>query len=361
MSQGVTFGWIKTDSISSEKHVPSHWIGRRNIKLGSKNNIDLIIIDGYEKYDKQYLDSLEDVGYSIVNASKQYHFLSKKFHILNRFGEYEKKCFLRWLILEDLYSGDPVIHYDGDIVFNETPERLDNIFGKYTFICRGWPGFASIRNPEWYEQYSCNLNSFTDNIESYSADAWEKRIGWEHTYEDNWAGSRYRKIITSDQDLISHLLHTKNLLQESPQEILNQSKDLILFDNPTYFFAQNMDIAPFRYSRQNGVDYINDKKIAFWHMQSDFCYYLKLVYFWDYLMNLDIKILNPLERKKFKLYEKIKCLIIEAGAKIFVRDGSRLKLCQYFFETNDFHLLFNKDIFWLLPEEKIDQFKLENI
>jgi hypothetical protein len=349
MTRNVVFGWINTNSILSENKIPTLWIGERNLKLGSKNDIDLVILDGFTNFTKDYLSQLENVGYNIINATNIFHTFSKKYSLLNRFGDYEKKCFLRWLVLENLYGDESVIHFDGDIVFNETPENLQKRFEKYTFVLQGCPALVSINNHNWYNQYVKNLNLFIDDIEKYSSDAWEKRTGWEISYRDNWAGSRYREIITSDQDLISHLLHIHDLPQEKPSTIIQKNQDIILFENPLYFFSHNMDCLPFDYKRLGLIDYFNEKKVAFWHMQSNFSYYLRLAYFWCYVLKFKIKIQNDLEKSNFSSMQNIQNLSLKYLSLPVTRKYSRLKLCQFFFETDDFHNVFNKKTFWLNP------------
>ena len=352
--ENVTVGWIKNDSITSERKIPYIWNGKRNIKLGSKNDIDIILLEGYNKLDETYINSLQNLGYSIVDASDIYNKYKIKYNVLNRFGDYEKKCFLRWLVINDLYGESPIIHYDGDVVFNCTPENLICRFGKFTFVLQGCPAFVSIRDTSWFEIYKKNLDKFTNNIEKYSANAWKQRQRWEQSFKYKWAGSRYRKIITSDQDLISHLIHIDELPQDNPHLIRWHNKDIILFENPLYFFVHNMDMAPFIYQRKNGVDYFNNKKVAFWHMQSSFTGYLKHIYILRYLLKLrKFKITNPLEGPDPILLNKFKNTAILHYLGI-IRNLDRIHICKYFFDKSDLSEVFNNKVFWYFPNKGDD-------
>ena len=88
---------------------------------------------------------------------------------------------------------------------------------------------------DWFEQYKKALDAFTNDIEGYSAQAWKQRDGWEITFRTRWAGSRFKKIISSDQDFLSHLMHTGQIKQDSIESIMFALKDYLAFQNPLFF------------------------------------------------------------------------------------------------------------------------------
>lgn len=350
--KNVTVGWIKRSGWKSERHVPTLWIGERNLALGSKNDIDIIILNGFDKLEPDYKKSLENVGYTLINGSGVYNKYYKEYTSLNRFGIYEKYCFLRWLVLQEIYSDSPLIHYDGDIVFNETPENLQRKLGKFTFVLQGCPAFASIKNPMWLEDYKKNLDLFCHNIESYSSSAWKEREGWEKSHKEKWAGYRTRKIISSDQDFISHLIHTDRIIQDNPLMIKARNADLILFQNPLYFFTHNLDLAPFTYHRNCSIDYFNDRKVAFWHLQGNFVAYLRAVFILRYLLKLPVRVTNSLEWRDSTVLEHALNQVhfkLRLSTQLIL---DRLALCRIFFEKHDFSKVFNKDSFWMHPISK---------
>jgi hypothetical protein len=347
--ENVTVGWIKNSGWKSEHHVPTLWIGKRNLALGSKNNIDVVILDGYEKLEPDYIRNLEQIGYNLVDGSSHYRKIAKQYQSLNRFGIYEKYCFLRWLVLQDIYSNSPIIHYDGDIVFNETPENLENKLGKFTFVLQGCPAFVSIKDPVWLEDYKKNLDIFVRNIDEYSATAWKERAGWEKSHKEKWAGYRTRKIISSDQDFISHLIHTDRIIQDNPIKIREDNPDLILFQNPLYFFTHNFDLAPFTYHRENLTDYFNDRKVAFWHLQGNFVAYLRIAFILKYVLKIPGKVSNSLEWKDTSALEhSINQLHFDIRLSLqLILD--RLMICKLFFGKHDFSRVFDANTFWMNP------------
>ncbi len=196
----------------------------------------------------------------------------------------------------------------------------------------------SINNADWFNEYYHNLLAFSKDIDKYSADAWNQRSGWEYSYEKKWAGSRNRKIISSDQDLISHLIHMDKLPQEDPNKIKSNC-NLILLENPLYLSSHLRDIFPLKYKRTNHIDYFNDKKIAFWHMQSNFMDYLAF-YMQRGLLNKMFRCSNPLEQKSID-YFLIKLLKVAGLKKL-----NRLDVYRYFFAKVDFSTLFRNSVFW---------------
>jgi hypothetical protein len=342
----VTFGWVTTTSTESENHVPTLWIGKRTKKLGSKNPIDLIFLEGYEKLGEEYVGAIRETGYNLIDAGKIYNEMKKVYTKLNRFPEGEKKCFLRWLVIKELYGSSRMIHYDGDIVFNETPENLEKKLGNYTFVLQGCPAFVSIRDSSWIELYEKNLNQFCSNIEGYSARAWAQREGYELSWKNKWAGTRYRKIISSDQDLVSHLIHTDILPQDSPDAIKRSSSDLLLFENPLYIFSHNPDIGSASYHRKSLVDYFGNRKVAFWHLQNSFADYLKLAYFLKYKLIYPFRVPNKLEWQGSKLDNKFINYFICNLDRPITKRLSRKFVCEYFFDVMDFSKIFTKGCFW---------------
>jgi hypothetical protein len=338
MNKIVTTGWIDQSGRISEEKVPSLWIGERNIELGSSNNIDLILLYGYDKLEKQYLSSLNEVGYTVIDASIPFSRLCRKFSKLSRFGPYERNCFLRWPLIHEIYSGESIFHFDGDIVFNIAPEELSSRLNQSTFVLQGCPGITSISNVKWLEQYQKELNSFSDDVFRYSAQAWKERSGWEKSQWKKWSGERHREIISSDQDLISHLIHTDRLLQDDPAAITKKVPDILMFQNPLCI-RNDLGISIESYQRAGNIDYINRKRVAFWHMQNDFTNFLRQLLLLKYILRLPGKIPSPCE-KNCRLYGKLIQKSFLHLNPLVQYKISRKKICELFFKKFDFYYVF---------------------
>jgi|GEM_PF-2092464 len=344
MSQIITTGWVKSSGWESESNIPTLWIGERNRLLGSDNNIDLVLLYGYDKLEKPYLSALSDCGYQVIDASLQYHKLCEKFKKLSQYVIYEKNCFLRWPIVNELYGGESVFHFDGDIVFNVTPEELNSRLGQKTFALQGCPGILSIQDQNWFEEYEKELLKFSTDIVSYSKQAWKERKGWIHSMKKKWAGARFREIIGSDQDLISHLIHTDRIIQDKPQEVMKKIPDMVMFSNPLYLF-DNIEDPMICYKRQEAVDYINSKRVAFWHMQNDFTNYLRINLLLNYIPGYIGRIPNPLELSNNWKDRTLKRIHHQLEPHLQYR-LPRGYICRHFFEAQDFSQVFKSNRFW---------------
>lgn len=340
MGNIVTTGWIETSGWLSEKKIPSLWIGERNIKLGSKNNIDIILLYGYDKLETDYLSALEDVGYNVIDASSQYGYFTNKFKRLAKYVTYERNCFLRWPIIHELYGDEPIFHFDGDVVFNTIPETLNSKLGRFNFVLQGCPGICSISKSEWYIQYENELKNLNENIEHYSSLAWKERMGWEISRRAKWAGTRNRPIIGSDQDFISHLIHTERLIQDDPGMITTSIPDILMFQNPICI-QDDVEEPIINYVRNQGIDFINSKKVAFWHMQNDFTHYLRLILIVKHILKMPAGVPNPINLSNCQK-DRVFRVIHENLETPLYKLLPRKKICEQFFNILDFSSFFRQ-------------------
>ena len=277
------FAWLKEnqDGNSFEEQVPLLFLGNYLRRQGSNEIFNIVFLDGYHQLSSHYISELKAVGFNVINFSREFQRLARGFPGLARFGKYEMFCFLRWQTLAEYLRVEntrgQVFQIDGDIVFNAKPEEVANDVKGLTFVLQGCPAFVSIANGDWLEYYWKELVKFHQDIEGYSSIAWKERTGWKESHREKWAGSRFRRIISSDQDLLSHLIHTGGIIQDNPLEF---TKRLTLFymENPLYFHSH----AKIQLSKDSGLGfssdgntcYVENKKIAFWHFQSDFVRYV---------------------------------------------------------------------------------------
>lgn len=351
MAHKVIVAWCTSNAKNFEEQVPLHFVGKRNQQLGLGNGINVLFLQGYNALDKAYKSSLIELGYTLHDTAPLYDYFEKKYRVLDRFGDYEKKCFLRWLVMDQFFEGDPLVHFDGDIVFNESPDVIAQRVAQKTFILQGCPAFAALSNRTWFEQYRASLHTFTKNIDAYSAAAWQQREGWEVTFKTRWAGSRFREIITSDQDFLSHLIHTGQIMQDPVEEIMFALRDYIYFENPLFVHQYDENLE-YRYKRDQGIDYfefsrIDDrkhvvrKKILFWHMQSCFTFYLSK-------RILRRKLVGPFPLGRIPLYLGAQNLFGKFNKFMsrFMHHTSRLHVYRYYFEQHDFSGIFKSKVWW---------------
>lgn len=277
------FAWLKEnqDGASFEQQIPLLFLGNQLRRQGSKQIFNIVFLDGYDQLSTYFISKLEDVGFNLINFSGECRRLIKAFQDLDRFGKSEMFCFLRWPALARLLKTEnfrkQLIHIDGDVIFNASPGEIANDVKGLTFVLQGCPAFATITNYDWFECYCEELMKFSHDIEGYSSKAWSERLGWEKSYIEKWAGFWDRQILSSDQDFINYLVHTGRIVQDNPLTFVKQL-ELYYTENALYFdsharsqLSKNQGLL---FSSDGDTCYVEGKKIAFWHFQSDFSAYV---------------------------------------------------------------------------------------
>ena len=271
--RSIIVAWNKGDEVAFERHVPLLFNARRNRIIGSSKSFDLVFLEGMDKLSDKYKAVLSSSGYVLHDASVIYASLCDRYRNLERFGNYERNCFLRWLVIHQYFGNVPFIHYDGDVVFNETPEVLEAAFEGLTFILQGCPALTCVNDPSWLPRYTEQLDLFYNAMESYSHVAWMKRAEYVHDFKEKNGCLWDRELISSDQDLLQYTTLAGYLPQDSAATV-NSRCGLALFQNPIRIARDIALPLPLTYERRNGIDYIGGCKVALWHMQSSFCDYM---------------------------------------------------------------------------------------
>jgi len=350
--KNIIMAWSFGDEKIFEEKVPLKFSGKRNNQLGFGNDFEVLFLTGYKLLSDSYIKELSDLGYRLHDVENIYVEYDKKYGKLTRFGDYEKKCFLRWLVINQYFPGEKIVHYDGDIVFNESPAVIQKLAWGKTVVFHGSPSVTAISDIGWFQTYQQELDLFVANIEDYSRAAWAERTGWEVTAKTRWAAPRYREIITSDQDFLAHLVHTGRIKQDSIEEISLLFDDYIISSNPLFVHLYNENI-PFQYIRENNIDYVSykrsddgncpviKKKILYWHMQSCFNFYAgKYIFRKKYINFLPfsrICLRDPVRRWEDILNKRVSR---------FTGHNSRLSVYNYFFKDHDFSGLMNDKVWW---------------
>lgn len=267
------------DAAAFERSVPLLYNARRLRRMGSRAEATVLFLDGFDRLSPAYVGELAAEGFHVVDAAEGLREAEAAAPALRRFNRYEQLCFLRWLVLDGITAGSdgPVLHIDGDLVFGATPERVVASLAGRTLVLQGCPALTSIADRDWFAIYAEELARFCRDIDGYSAAAWAKRPGWEVSHRERWAGSRFREVIGSDQDLISHLIHTERLPQADPRELV-AAGDLYWAENPLYIHShaelQLGRSSGLSFTTEGGSCFLDGREMAVWHMQSAFVRYL---------------------------------------------------------------------------------------
>jgi hypothetical protein len=330
--------WAKSGGSEFEKNVPLAFLGERNRKLGSRICFDVLFLEGLDRLSEGYQEKLSMLGYRLHDMESSYRQLKEKYMPLARFGDYEQKCFLRWLTIRDFCGKTPFVHYDADVVFNATPEEIEADFAGLTFLLQGCPAYARVEDPTWLESYEAELDRFVGDIEAYSADAWRQRPDFSSTFRERTGSLWDRRLLSSDQDLLQFLILSGRLPNANAASI-NGRCSSVPFKNPITIGSDIHLPLPLHYERRDGLDYISDRKVAFWHMQNDFCNYLGYATFLDQVGNRDrvswVRSDPPFNYLAYRALTKFN----------FAYSRGQL-IRRYFADHHDFSFLFNDKNFW---------------
>jgi hypothetical protein len=334
--------WCRTNSEDLERNVPLLFAGRRNLALGFSNVIDLVFLEGFSTLSDAYRSSLTEVGYTLHDAGDLYRAMENRYDGLRRFSDYERKCFLRWPVLAAYFPGDSILHYDGDMVFNEDPAIIGPLLEGCTFVLQGCPALTAISTTDWFDQYNSELARLSDDVDAYSANAWAERSGWERSETEKWAGQRFRETISHDQDFLSHLIHTDRITQDRPSDVQRNLSSYILFENPLYVHGYGNDLRDARYERVRGIDYLAGKRVLVWHMQADFNLYVSRFIFRTVYLRRSGKRLSQ-EYGTTDIEDRLlRFFVRRLGGKIQLR----IKVYQNIFGDGDFGGLMNDRTWW---------------
>jgi len=289
-----------------EANVPLRSMGQHLRMRGWANGILLLFLEGFSRFSLAYRRELSALGFQCVDLENDYHRLGEPFSNLRSFGSYEFNNFLRWLGVEYLIRRESLsptmIHLDGDILFNVSPTEVATDVKDLTFVLQGVPAFVVLGNYAWFESYRRELVQFNADPYMYSAKAWDERAGAEGSLYTKWAGRRDSPRIRSDQDLISHLIHTDRLPQDSPGKFVPHL-NFYYAQNPLYLNA----FAQMQFGRtwslnlkvRDNTAYIESLPVALWHMQTDFSDYVRLAAAFR-RAHLPLRVPNPYRSKRLR-------------------------------------------------------------
>lgn len=333
--------WVSAGGNAAfEAAVPLEMVGLRNRQLGFSNAIDIVFAEGFAHLSEAYKVGLRDLGFALHDAEKIFRPYAERFATLDHFGVFLKNCFLRWLVVAELFRGESILHFDGDVMFNECPTVLARLFAGRTILLQGCPALTAISDPRWFQQYEAELTAYARDIDGYSAQAWRERAGWERTFHTKWAGHWVGPKIASDQDLLSHLVHADRLVQSDPAEFVRSAPEHVFFENPL-IIGDLVPERPLVYRRTAGIDYFGSRRVALWHMQTDWCRYLA-----KHLLRERIGPLGGTGRLSFRQRDR-ETLVGDVlrkltGNRIFPRPA----VYQRFFEDGDFREVFSDRRWW---------------
>ena len=273
----VSFVWANAGEREFEERFALSVVGRRYRRLGFTGAIELVFLSGLEKLSAAYRDELETLGFVLRDAGPAFGRAERAVPEFAELNLTPRRWFLRWLVARELYGDEPIVHLDADVVLNEDPAIVERLAAGLTFILQGCPAFAAVSHAGWYDEYEAGLRVFAADRDAYSQRAWAEREGWEDSERARWAGQLSAPTDWGDQDLLSHLVHTRRLRQQPVQDVLGAFDGYLLFENPLYLDTE-LEMRSLTYVREGGIDYLEHGhrrgRPLLWHFQTSAARYL---------------------------------------------------------------------------------------
>lgn len=271
------FAWCNKKSNDFESVIPFSIISESVCEYNPSDRITIVFLYGLEFLSEEYIDDLQRNKFKIINFETNFSSIVKEYHNIDTFfSEYERNCFLRWIVLDKLSaksSFEQIWHFDGDIIFHDSLQAIAKDTKGKTFVLQGCPAFSSIAEPEWFAAYRKELRAFDRDICGYSSIANSHKAQFKENDRRLCNISLFRNPIGSDQDLFQYLISSQKIIQASSAQV---------FDS-TLFFVQNpLIIGDWDNLQEDGSYHsiqldaqgrlsVGNKHIPFVHYQNDFC------------------------------------------------------------------------------------------
>ena len=238
----------------------------RTIHPRSSERLHILLVGQIDQIPPEVLESMDSTCI-VHDASDAYQALVKEFPtIVGHFGGPYSVfgfAFLRWLLVQRVFGGEPVLCYDGDVIHNVPLAELAGAFAGITRTATS-TCFAAISDPEWFNAWRRNLSY----LESDTS-------GFLERYLPTLSYGFDQFVSTPEEYFAKFLIEAGELPQQDlppsfPLWVIPQPQTLPRLFNFVRSPGSEYIPTPMRYARVAGIDMINDRPVAFWHMQKPF-------------------------------------------------------------------------------------------
>jgi hypothetical protein len=256
------------NDVEFENTIPLAFNGRRLAQLGERNQIDVLVLEGYRRFSDDYLGRLRELGYTVhdARALAQEHaakiplFVKKYRH----WGGIKHFGLLRFLVISRFFPGEDIISVDADMVFNAGLGEMEAAVGGDLYFLERSTCLGSIpAKSGFFETFEEHLLRAHADPDGYARKVMRLRSADDFLDPNRFLGT--------DQAFLRHL-HNSGIIDFRHDHMLGDN--LIAFN--TWLDIQQLGLGPYVYKRKNGVDYLNDRKVLVSHFSHD-----TWVYFWQ--------------------------------------------------------------------------------
>ncbi|WP_374447665.1 hypothetical protein [Stella sp.] len=170
---------------------------------------------------------------------------------------------LRWTLIARLFPGEPVLCYDGDVLHNVPLRGLERAFAGLTTTATS-TCFAAVADPGWFRAWERAVADLEDDPGRFDR------------LMQPLAGTGATPQLSAEEFLAKVLIENGTLRQDP----LPASFPYWLVPNPHALPRLHCYVrprgaperleTPMRYERRDGIDWVNGRPVAFWHLQKPF-------------------------------------------------------------------------------------------
>lgn len=122
--------------------------------------IDVLVLHGHQFIPTEAVEALRDQGFRLRNVEAVFRTVAARYPSLRaRYANVFFECFLRWIVIKEMFGTESVLAWDADIFLNERVSRLHKAYEGSTFTSSS-TCFVAISDPAWLTVYEQALAEF---------------------------------------------------------------------------------------------------------------------------------------------------------------------------------------------------------
>jgi len=238
----------------------------RTVHSRSKDSLHILLVGQTDAMPAGVLEALR-ASCVVHDVAREYDAIAAEFpNVMTYFGGPYAVFgfgFLRWLLIDRIFPGEPVLCYDGDIVHNVPLDDLAEAFKGVTRTATS-TCFASVADGEWFRAWRRNLERIEADFPAF-LDKYLPTLSYGVDQIRSSPEEYFAKFLIEAGEL-PH----QELDESFPYWIVPQPQMLPRVFNFVRIAGVERIPTPMTYRRVDRIDRISDKPVAFWHMQKPF-------------------------------------------------------------------------------------------
>lgn len=121
---------------------------------------EVLCLHGHEFIPAADLAALRERNFIVHDAGPVFRGVAARYPNLRQaYPNHFFECFLRWIVVKEVFQGEPVVAWDADIFYNDRLSAIHAAFAGSTFTVSS-TCLAALHDPSWLEAYARALDDF---------------------------------------------------------------------------------------------------------------------------------------------------------------------------------------------------------